>query len=67
MGGMVYVQILTMGGYDPIEKENGWHIQYDHLIKSEDFIWSKEQLNNFNEAFYEDFLVELISGIGIKR
>jgi len=53
--------------YDPIEKEKGWHTHYDHLIKSDDFIWSKEQLNYFNEAFYEDFLVELVSGIGIKR
>jgi len=53
--------------YDPIEKQNGWHVHYDHLIKSEDFMWSKEQLNYFDEIFYKNFLVELISGIGIKR
>lgn len=53
--------------YDPVEKEKGWHTHYHHFTKSNDFIWSKEQLNYFNEAFYEDFLVELISGMGIRR
>ena len=53
--------------YDPAEKENGFHSQNDHLIKSENFIWSKEKLNYFNETFFKNFLVELISGVGINR
>jgi len=53
--------------YDPDERKDGWHVHYDHLKKSDDFNWSEDKLNRFDETFYEDFLVELISGVGIRR
>lgn len=47
------------------EKSIGWHTHYDHIKKNENFIRNKSELIAFNDQFYEKYLIERISGIGI--
>ena len=48
--------------------EKGWHIQYDHIEKGHSFLHEPESLRFFDPcSFYQQYLVERISGIGIVR
>jgi glycosyltransferase involved in cell wall biosynthesis len=50
------------------EREKGWHTQYDTYKETERFIWSKDELVEFNEGtFYSEFIMERLSGIGIDQ
>lgn len=50
------------------ERAMGWHIQYDEFTEDERFIWDGASLHRYApEYFYTEYLVELISGIGIMR
>ncbi len=53
--------------YSPQEKRKGWHTHYEAFNKKEDFKWLGEDLILFNESFYQEYLVEMISGVGIIR
>jgi glycosyltransferase involved in cell wall biosynthesis len=46
----------------------GWHTHYDHIESGHSFLGHPESLNEFNPAtFYQEYLVERISSIGIIR
>lgn len=54
--------------YSADERRAGWHIQYDNYTKKDDFIWDRTTLNPYTpDFFFTEYLVELISGIGIRR
>lgn len=50
------------------EKEKGWHTQYNSYTENDNFTWNKESLTIWNnKSFYEEYIIESISGIGIVR
>ncbi|MGC2109599.1 MAG: glycosyltransferase family 2 protein [Candidatus Korobacteraceae bacterium] len=51
------------------ERESrGWHIQYDHVAASHNFLMNAADLPSFNpKTFYRDYLVERLTGIGSER
>ncbi|OOC63691.1 glycosyltransferase [Paenibacillus ihbetae] len=52
----------------PEEKSKGWHTQYNSFTGSESFEWDKSYLIPWNRSFFiSEYLVERISGIGIRR
>jgi hypothetical protein len=54
--------------YNPETLKHGWHIQYNHFKETDRFLWSSQGLVAFDEVTTrEEYLVELISGIGIVR
>jgi SAM-dependent methyltransferase len=55
--------------YSPDERRTRrWHIQYDHLKPGADLLRSADDLNSFDpETFYDEYLVERLSGINIPR
>lgn len=54
--------------YSPITRSRGWHTQYDHCKPNHTFIRQPADLLLFNdEHTRRDYLVELVSGIGIIR
>lgn len=48
------------------ERARGWHFQYDNFREGHRFAWKAEDLIGFDATFYRDYLVERLSGIGIK-
>jgi hypothetical protein len=51
----------------PAEKARGWHNQYNRFSKKSTFIVENESLNKFSpSSFYNEYLVERLSGIGIR-
>lgn len=54
--------------FSPDERAAGWHFQYDHWKPDDRFLWDRNDLHEFDETrTRREFLVELISGIGIVR
>lgn len=52
----------------PEERKKGWHIQYKDFNKQSTFIWPEELLFRYDQfEFYPNYLVELVSGIGVNR
>lgn len=52
------------------EKEKqlkGWHSQYDKIAETKDFIYEKENLNQYGKDTLENLRLELISGVGIDK
>lgn len=49
------------------EKKIGWHVQYSGLSQDSSFIGDPEKLICFDRSFYERYLIERISGIGVER
>ena len=48
------------------ERRLGWHAQYDDFDRDRTFVWDPETfINSGDPAFYEDYLLKRISGIGI--
>lgn len=57
-----------MPRYNPETRAKGWHIQYNHFKESDRFVWHPDDLVEFDEKeVREDYMVELISGVGIVR
>jgi glycosyltransferase involved in cell wall biosynthesis len=57
-----------MPRYATIERQRGWHVQYDDVDQETTFLRPVSELIKFNrDSFYRNYLVERISGIGIKR
>lgn len=53
--------------FEKENKEKGWHTQYNNFSNESSLIYDKQYLINWNEDFFmADFLIERISGIGIK-
>jgi glycosyltransferase involved in cell wall biosynthesis len=52
--------------YSEEEKKKGWHTHYDKIKKSAKFIKSKDELTLVDNKFYENYLMELISGVGLE-
>ncbi|WP_160683794.1 glycosyltransferase family 2 protein [Clostridium sp. C2-6-12] len=51
-----------------VEKEKGWHTQYNSFTKDDSFTWNRDCLIGWNDkSFYEEYIIERISGIGIVR
>lgn len=56
------------GRFSPREREAGWHIQYDQWQPDDRFLWDRGALITFDEGeTHRNFLVEMISGVGIAR
>ncbi len=54
--------------FDPAEREKGWHTHYDSYEEQSTFLWDATELNKFTYGnFYNDYIVERLSGVGIKR
>lgn len=53
--------------FDPEEKAKGWHSHYDRIQPGHNFLGTKKELTFFDDNFYEHYLVERLSGIGIRR
>lgn len=54
--------------YSVIEKKRGWHTHYNNVAEDVSFIGDPSNLIKFDhKKFYRDYLIERISGIGIKR
>ena len=55
--------------WNPDERgSRGWHTHYDHIETSHNFLAKATDLLEFDPAtFYRDYLVERLSGIGVKR
>lgn len=51
-----------------IEKERGWHSQYNSYKETDEFIWDELKLEKFHPVMYwQEKFVEQLSGIGINR
>ena len=50
------------GRWNADERRNGWHFGYDHIRRGHDFIRSPSELIEFTPTFYEDYVVERLSG-----
>jgi hypothetical protein len=50
------------------EKQKGWHVQYNDIREDTSFIKNKAGLVRFGtDKFWQDFILERLSGVGIKR
>ena len=49
------------------EKKKGWHKQYDGFNVGHNFLKDPKTLILFDENFYYDYLVERLTGIGVKE
>lgn len=47
------------------DKKRGWHTQYNKYNENSNFIWSRKELIPFSASFYNECLVERLSGLGI--
>lgn len=49
------------------KREFGWHVQYDKFIKKEKklSLWSPKNLYEFDDNFYEDYILERLTGLEI--
>ena len=54
--------------FSPQERAHGWHYHYDHFKYQDRFLWPEDALLKFDELnTRREYLVELISGIGVVR
>lgn len=54
--------------FSPVERQRGWHIQYDKISKDDSFVRDPSTLLQFTpETFYEEYLLERLSGLGIMQ
>ena len=42
--------------YNPLEREKGWHVQYDRYKTGTSFLVDPDKLNKFDENFYNEFI-----------
>jgi hypothetical protein len=50
------------------ERKKGWHVQYDGIDEKTSFIRDPKELVKFgNQDFWQTYLLERLSGVGIKR
>jgi hypothetical protein len=52
---------------DAQERADGWHFQYDQFDESSTFLWPPEELVRFDQTFWARFLVERLSGVGLRE
>jgi glycosyltransferase involved in cell wall biosynthesis len=50
------------GRWNPDERRKGWHFGYDHIRQGHEFIRSPDDLIEFTPGFYEDYVIERLSG-----
>jgi hypothetical protein len=53
------------GRWNPDERRRGWHFGYDHIRQGHEFIRSPDDLIEFTSDFYEDYVVERLSGLTV--
>lgn len=54
--------------FSAAEKARGWHMQYDAIDHRQCFLRPRSELNRFDPAtFYQEFVVERLSRIGVVR
>jgi glycosyltransferase involved in cell wall biosynthesis/tetratricopeptide (TPR) repeat protein len=53
--------------WNAAERARGWHVQYEEFAAGRQFIWNAAGLFPFDDRFYSEYLVERLSGIGIKE
>jgi glycosyltransferase involved in cell wall biosynthesis len=49
---------------DAEELAAGWHRHYDRIVPEQNFVEDPAELTRFDDAYYEEFLVERLAGIG---
>jgi hypothetical protein len=47
-------------------RRRSWHRHYDHIRDGHEFVRPRPELERFDECFFEDRLVERLSGIGLE-
>ena len=52
--------------WNAVERERGWHTQYDQIQTDTTFQWQESDLISF-EYFDQQFLLERLTGVGIPR
>ena len=52
--------------WNAVERERGWHTQYDQIQTDTTFQWQEAELISF-EYFDQQFLLERLTGVGIPR
>ncbi len=52
--------------WNPDEKKMGWHVQYDEFSPGWNFLKKPDELILFDQSFYTNYLIERLSGIGIR-
>jgi hypothetical protein len=58
------VQLDRRARWSPFERETlNWHNQYDSFSKESDFVWSKDGMKSFDERFWENFGILIITDI----
>lgn len=53
-----------MPRWDKAEKDDGWHIQYDHMTEGFDFLRRADELMGFDDDFEVRYLLERLANIG---
>ena len=54
--------------WNPEERADGWHTQYDRIQREHSFLESTDDAIRFEfETFYREYLVETLSGVGVPR
>jgi glycosyltransferase involved in cell wall biosynthesis len=57
-----------IGRFMESETNKGWHIQYKDYQRNDKFIWDEQKLNKYTpDYFFSEYLIELLSGVGINR
>lgn len=47
------------------DKKKGWHTQYNNYDIESKYIWNKNELLPYSSTFYNEYLVERLTGLGI--
>jgi hypothetical protein len=53
--------------WNPAERSQGWHVQYDGIAPGQRFIWAAESLTPFGDHSYGDELMAIAGGADIHR
>ena len=53
--------------WNPEERLRGWHSHYDSVVTGHSFVYDPRNLLKFDEGFRQEYLVELLTGIGVVR
>jgi UDP-sulfoquinovose synthase len=53
--------------YSPVTRARGWHTQYDHFGEDDKILRNPSSLIAFDDEGRSEYVVELVSGIGVDR
>lgn len=53
--------------WSPDLKKKGWHVQYDSLSKGANFLKDPKDLVQFDNMFYQNYLLERLTAVGLQE